>query len=134
MKTYTIKEMSERYQVQASTLRYYEEIGLLENVGRTANGQRIYTDEHIARMDGITCFKNTGLSIAQILEFYRYEGDIQANIDAIIDLVEKHEADTTRQIEKMQSDLLHIRHKVRFYHGIKEAIEQGKSWPDWNEV
>ncbi len=134
MKTYTIKEISERYQVQASTLRYYEEIGLLINVGRTANGQRIYTDEHIARMDGITCFKNTGLPIAQILEFYRYESDIPANIDDIIALVEKHEEDTARQIEKMQRDLLHIRHKIRFYHGIKKAIENKTQWPDWNEV
>lgn len=134
MKTYTIKEMSELYHVPASTLRYYEEIGLLVNVGRTANHQRIYTDEHITRMDGITCFKNTGLPIAQIQEFYRYECDIPANIDAIIALVEKHEADTARQIEKMQSDLLHIRHKVRFYQGIKKAIDNQTPWPDWNEI
>lgn len=134
MNTYTIKEMSQRYQVQASTLRYYEEIGLLVNVGRTPNHQRIYTDEHVARMDGITCFKNTGLSIAQIQEFYHYEGDIAAHIDEIMTLVEGHEAYIKRQMEKMQSDLLHINHKVRYYRGIKGAIENNTKWPDWNEV
>ena len=134
MKNYTIKEMSQRYQVPASTLRYYEEIGLLEHVGRTANQQRIYTQEHILRMDGIACFKNTGLPIAQIQEFYRYESDIPANIDEIIALVEKHEMETTRQIEKMKNDLLHIQHKVRFYRGIKEAIEKQVNWPEWDEV
>lgn len=134
MNTYTIKEMSQRYQIQASTLRYYEEIGLLVNVARTKNHQRIYTDEHIARMDGITCFKNTGLHIAQIQEFYRYEGDIVANIDEIVTLVEKHEAETIRQIEKMKQDLLHIQHKVRFYRGIQKAIETNTEWPDWHKV
>ena len=33
--TYTIREMSERFGLPASTLRYYEEIGLLTDVIHT---------------------------------------------------------------------------------------------------
>lgn len=130
-KIYSIKEMSQFYNVPASTLRYYEDIGLLVNVGRTESGQRIYTDEHIRRMDGINCFKNTGLPIAKIQEFFLYESDVENNIDKIIALVTKHEEDTKQQIAKMQNDLLHIQQKVRHYQGIKTAITNGTKWPDW---
>ena len=123
MQTYTIKELSEKYDLPASTLRYYEEIGLLVNVGRTSNNQRIYTEEHIRRLDGIRCFKNTGLSIAKIQEFYVYDQDVEANIDAILALVTQHEEDTKQQIAKMQNDLLHIQEKVRRYKELKERIK-----------
>ena len=122
MKTYTIKELSQMYDLPASTLRYYEDIGLLVNVERTDSNQRIYTDEHIRRLDGIRCFKNTGLPIAQIQEFYIYESDVEANIDDILALVKGHEENTKRQIEKMQQDLLHIQEKVARYQEIKNQI------------
>ncbi len=129
--TYTIKQMSQHYNIPASTLRYYEDIGLLINVGRTESGQRIYTDEHIRRMDGINCFKNTGLPISKIQEFYLYESDVESNIDKIIALVTKHEENTKQQIAKMQADLLHVQRKVRHYQGIKAAIQNGTEWPSW---
>lgn len=122
MQTYTIRELSQKYNVPASTLRYYEDIGLLVNVGRTESNQRIYTEEHIRRLDGIHCFKNTGLPIAKIQEFYVYESDVEANIDSILELVSQHEENTKQQIAKMQNDLLHIQEKVRHYQAIKSSI------------
>ena len=133
MKTYTIKEISQLYNMPASTLRYYEDIGLLTNVERTKSNQRIYTNEHIRKLDGINCFKNTGLPISKIQEFYLYENDIPTNIDKIIDIVTMHEKHTTEQIAKMQSDLLHIQHKVRYYQGIKNAISKEENWPHWSD-
>lgn len=41
---YTISEVSEKYQISSSTLRYYERIGLLPNIPRQANGNRYFTD------------------------------------------------------------------------------------------
>ena len=47
MQTYTIREISRLFSLPLSTLRYYEEEGLLTNVQKSASGQRIYTQEHI---------------------------------------------------------------------------------------
>ena len=74
--TYTIREMSERFGLPASTLRYYEEIGLLTDVIHTESKKRIYTQQHINCMTAILCFKRTGLPIAGIQEFFRLEDDI----------------------------------------------------------
>ena len=133
MNTYTIRDLSLRFNVPSSTLRYYEDMGLLENVGRTENNQRIYTDEHIRRLEGINCFKRTGLPIAKIQEFYKYEGNLDEHIDDIIQLVTEHERNIQAKIAELQQELLHIQHKVRFYNGIKEAIDSGSPKPDWGD-
>lgn len=57
MHTYTIREISELFSLPASTLRYYESEGLLPLVEKNSSGQRIYTKEHIDRLQCINCFK-----------------------------------------------------------------------------
>lgn len=131
---YTIKEIARLFDINASTLRYYEEIGLLTEVGRNENNQRVYDDSHIAKLNGINCFKRTGMSIAQIQKFYEYEKDLSCNIDNILELVTKHEKDIIEKIEAMKKDLEHINHKVRFYSAIKKAEESGEPYPKWEEV
>lgn len=43
----TIKEVSERFGVSTDTLRYYERIGLIPQIARTAGGIRDYTESDI---------------------------------------------------------------------------------------
>ena len=47
--TYTIRQISNLYKLPASTLRYYEDLGLLTDVVHTASGARIYNQSHIDR-------------------------------------------------------------------------------------
>lgn len=103
MNTYTIQEISKMFQLSPSTLRYYEDMGLLVDV------------------------KRTGLPIAKMQEFFQYETDIPGHIDEIISLVTDHENDIQLQIKKMQEDLLHIQHKV------KKTIQENLEWPDWED-
>ena len=72
MQTYTIREISELFSLPASTLRYYESEGLLPNVEKSSSGQRIYTEEHIERLNCINCFKRTGMTIPQLRKFFEY--------------------------------------------------------------
>ena len=41
----TIAEVAKQYSLSADTLRYYERVGLLPNVHRTAGGIRDYSEE-----------------------------------------------------------------------------------------
>lgn len=133
MKTYTIREMREKFDIPSSTLRYYEEIGLFPEVKRTETNQRIYTEEHVGRLHAINCFKRTGLPMAKMRDFFEYSTDISSHIDDIILMMEDHEKDIIEQMEKMQEDLKHIQQKVRYYNRIKTAIDQGKPWPCFEE-
>lgn len=133
MEQYKIKEISKKMNLPTSTLRYYEKVGLLKDVARDKNGQRLYNDAHLERLEGIKCFKDGGLTISKICEFYQYDGNLDEHIDDIIDLVKIHEKELSAQIDKMQRQLLHLQQKVRYYNGIKEAIIEEKEWPHFED-
>lgn len=132
-KQYSIRELSELFQIPASTLRYYEEIGLLKNVKHIKN-RRIYTNEHIDRLKGIICFKRTGLPMSKIQKFYQYEEHLSQNIDEIIDMMCKQEKELEEKIISLTNDLNHIRDKVYYYTEVKQAISQGNPQPKWSDI
>ena len=88
MATYTIREVAQRFHVQTSTLRYYEDQGLLCNVERDDAGRRVYTDAHIGRLKAIACFKHAGMSIDELKRFFAYEKDERAHIADMLELLE----------------------------------------------
>ena len=133
MKTYNIREIGQIFDVPSSTLRYYEELGILPEVKRDEHKQRVYTDEHIDRLQAITCFKRTGLPMSKIHDFFEYAENLRDNIDKVVDMMENHEKYIVDQMEKMQQDLDHIRQKVRLYNGIKKAIEKDEPWPCFDD-
>ena len=132
--TYSIRELSHKYNLPPSTLRYYEDMGLLNNVTHTKKGTRIYTQEHISRLEGILCFKRTGLPIAKIQEYYQYESDIEAHIDDIVTMMDDQEQDILKQLENLNIGLEHIRRKIYYYNLVKEALNNGTKAPTWDET
>ncbi|WP_298458415.1 MerR family transcriptional regulator [uncultured Cellulomonas sp.] len=62
-----ISEVTRRSGVPATTLRFYEDAGLLP-VARTANGYRDYDEADLVRLDLIEASKELGLSLEQISE------------------------------------------------------------------
>ena len=49
-KTYTIQQMAEQTGLTRYTLRYYEDIGLLDSVARASNGHRRYSEADLNRI------------------------------------------------------------------------------------
>lgn len=66
---YSIKEVSERFNISPHTLRYYEKEGLLPPIHRTDNGIRFYTDIDLEWLHLICCMRATGMSIAYIKNY-----------------------------------------------------------------
>ncbi|MEG0366211.1 MAG: MerR family transcriptional regulator [Coprobacillus sp.] len=64
-----IQEMSEAFDLTQDTLRYYEKIGLLDNIKRDAKGNRDYQEKDVNRLNFIRCMRDAGLSI-QVLQKY----------------------------------------------------------------
>ena len=67
--TYTIKQMSELTGLPASTLRYYDNEGLLPSLKRNDNNVRIFTDEDFHTLKLINCLKRSGLQLKEIKEY-----------------------------------------------------------------
>lgn len=66
MTTFTINRLAERSGFSASTLRYYEQVGLLAEPPRTSAGYRLYDEEALQRLRFVSRAKALGLSLREI--------------------------------------------------------------------
>lgn len=64
--TYRIGEVAEATGLPPTTLRYYEDEGLLPDPERSHSGQRLYRPAHIERLRFILRAKRLGLSLEEI--------------------------------------------------------------------
>ena len=133
MAQYTIREISEMFQLPASTLRYYEDMEILTNIKRNNSGQRIYEDCHVNRLRTICCFKNAGMSISQLKEFFSYESEETAQIDNILLLLNDHKTSVTEQIKNLQESYAHLLRKLHYYGDIKKSLESNQPLPQWKD-
>lgn len=62
MSTYRISQLAERSGVPATTLRFYEDAGLLP-AGRTSSGYRVYGEDAVERLGFISSAKLLGLAL-----------------------------------------------------------------------
>ncbi len=132
-KVYTISEVSKMFNLPVSTLRYYEDEGILTNVGRTSTNQRIYYEMHINRLRSICCFKRTGMSIAQLKDFFNVEMDEDNSIDDMIALLECQKKSIEDRLKELNADYEHVQKKICFYTDVKKAIENDQPKPDWHD-
>lgn len=64
---YTIKEAAALTGLPASTLRYYESIGVIDPVRRgESSGHRVYDDADLDQLTWVACLAATGLSVADM--------------------------------------------------------------------
>ncbi|RXF07226.1 MerR family transcriptional regulator [Pseudoalteromonas phenolica] len=61
-----IAELSKLTQVTSKTIRYYEEIGLLPEPARAANGYRVYQQEDVERLSFIRRCRDLQIPLEEI--------------------------------------------------------------------
>lgn len=119
---YTIKEVAEKMNLPASTIRYYDKQGLLPFVQRSESGYRIFSENDIGLLNIIECLKLTGMPIKEIKQFtlWLQQGDIS--------LPERYQMFLDRrkavenQIAQLQQTLNIIDYKCWYY---ETAIQAG---------
>lgn len=66
-RTYTIKEAAALTGLPASTLRYYESIGVIAPISRgSTSGHRVYDDQDLDRLMWVACLAATGMSVSDM--------------------------------------------------------------------
>ena len=64
----TIKEISEKYHITADTLRYYERVGMIPPVTRTASRIRDYGPKDESWVSLAICMRRAGLPVEAMIE------------------------------------------------------------------
>ncbi len=78
----TIKEVCEKYDITADTLRYYERVGVIPAVTRTSGGIRDYQEEDIAWVENAICFRDAGMPVEMLIEYVKLYQEGDGTIDA----------------------------------------------------
>jgi DNA-binding transcriptional MerR regulator len=101
--TYKIAEVADRSGFTASTLRYYEELGLVPPAGRTTAGYRLYDDSTLARLAFISRAKQLGCTLDEITDLtVAWEGERCEPVQARLrELVDAKIADAQERIAEM---------------------------------
>jgi DNA-binding transcriptional MerR regulator len=116
--TYTPGQVVEKTGFSLDTLRYYEKIGLLDGVGRTAGGRRQYRDDDVGWLEMLRCLRDTGMPIARMLEFAELTRD-EGTIADRITLLEEHDRDIEERIDTLLRQREHIRGKIAYYRSVQ---------------
>ena len=119
----TIKEVAEKYAISTDTLRYYERIGMLPPVGRTAGGIRTYTEEDMGWIELVLCMRGAGQPNEAIIEYVKLFRMGDSTIRARLELLQEQRETLLLQKEKIESTLDRLNYKIARY---EAAVETGK--------
>lgn len=100
MSTYRISDVADELGVPATTLRYYEDIGLVAAPARTGNGYRSYEDRDLDRLRFISRAKGLGLSLDDLRELVEAwdTDDCSAVQHQMVEVVATRLSETQHQI------------------------------------
>ncbi|MGG1517179.1 MerR family transcriptional regulator [Paenibacillus oryzisoli] len=115
MKTYTINEVAQKFDLTAHTLRYYDKEGLLPFVTRTPAGKRIFSDHDLEWMKLICCLKDTGMPIKDIKQYSNWVRQGSESIETRKAMLAAHREEVLKQIEALHKNVDIIDAKIAFY-------------------
>lgn len=119
----TIKEVSEKYDIPSETLRYYERVGVIPPVTRTAGGIRDYSDTDIQWGENAKCMRAAGLLIEVIIEYLRLFREGDSTIKARLDLLSEQREILLKQYKQLEETINRLDYKISKY---QEALQTGK--------
>ncbi len=122
--SYTIGEVAEMMGVTPSTLRYYDQEGLLPEVNRV-NGIRVFEDRDFAWLRILNCLKNTNMPIKKIKEYVELTKLGDSSLKERYEIIKEQKQNILEQIEQFQYYLKEIEFKEWYYEtAIKEGTEK----------
>jgi DNA-binding transcriptional MerR regulator len=115
MPHYSPKQVADRTGFSLDTLRYYEKIGLLVSIARSAGGQRVFNEEDVAWLDVLQCLRETGMPIASMLRYAKLARSGDQTIAERLSLLEEHDRAVEERIAQLRAKQIHIRQKIQWY-------------------
>ena len=135
----TIKEVSETYDISADTLRYYERIGMIPEVTRTAGGIRDYQESDLGWVELVICMRKAGLPVEALIEYVKLYQEGDETFEARLQLLSEEREKLEEQKAQIESAINRLNHKISKY---EEAVKKlkipilflGQRFPGENSV
>ncbi|OKP83958.1 MULTISPECIES: MerR family transcriptional regulator [Paenibacillus] len=112
---FSINEIVKITGLPASTLRYYEEVGILPVVNRNSGGRREYSEEILEWLELIIALKNTGMTIEEIKAYTDLILQGDETLDARKNFLSAHKMKVEKSVLQTQLHLEKIIRKIAIY-------------------
>ena len=118
--TYTIKEAAALTGLPASTLRYYESIGVIAPISRGASSKhRVYDEADLDQLMWVACLAATGLSVSDMRQYVANGLLGPAAAGEQIELLAAQEERLAREAEHLALRQRYVRLKIDYWHAVR---------------
>lgn len=117
--TYTIKEAAALTGLPASTLRYYEQIGVIAPISRGASSKhRVYDDADLDQLMWIACLAATGMSVADMRTYVANGAVGPAAAREQIALLQEQQRRLAEEARQVTLRERYVRIKIDYWHAV----------------
>lgn len=130
--TYTLKQFAEMFHTTEHTLRYYTDINLLP-CQRDKGNRRIFNEESVNWMQGISCLKGCGASIEDIKEYCELcrLPESRETLYARYQIILRQREQAYKRIEEAKATAAYMDEKVKHYEQILSGLIPDDSNPEY---
>lgn len=117
-----IKAVSEKMGITQDTLRYYERVGMIPPVTRTAGGIRDYQEKDLRWVELALCMRSAGLPVETMVSYVALVQEGEATIPERLQLLTEQREALLRQRTQIDATLDRLNYKITKY---EEAVKTG---------
>jgi DNA-binding transcriptional MerR regulator len=119
-RTYTIKDAATLTGLPASTLRYYESIGVIAPVSRGASsGHRVYDEDDLDQLMWVACLAATGMSVSDMRAYVANGSLGPAAAGEQIELLTAQERRLAAEAAQIALRQRYVRIKIGYWHAVE---------------
>lgn len=110
-----IKSASDLLGISADTIRYYERVGLVPPITRTATGIRDFQDQDIEALEFIKCFRSTGVSVDSLVDYMSLYQKGDETREERLGILEEEKKKLEERLSQLQTALNRLNLKIKLY-------------------
>jgi len=119
-RSYTIKEAATLTGLPASTLRYYESIGVIAPISRGASSKhRVYDEGDLDQLMWVACLAATGMSVSDMRQYVANGLVGPAAAAEQVELLVAQERRLAQEAEHVALRQRYVRLKIDYWHAVE---------------
>jgi len=118
----TVSEAAEQVGLTTYTLRWYEQEGLVEPVGRDSAGRRRYTQQDLDWLLLLTRLRRTGMPVRDMRAYAELAREGDGTLADRRHLFEAHRDRVQARIAELEEDLKVLNYKIEVYGKMEQEL------------
>jgi len=115
---YTVKDVAKLLDLTEHTVRFYTDKGLVPNLQRDKNNNRLFNDDAINWLTGAKRLKKCGMSVEDIKKYVELSLAGDSTIEERYEMIRKQKEAVLKQLEEVKLMAEYITNKEKHYRDI----------------